>query len=995
MKSILNIFINPDAVEEKASDFAENCVGREDLPADKAIAPFFFFNDPEAPDFLCLTDRQKKDYKQFSAGFKRAEQAKVNPHKLDAQYIAAKEKLNLSAQQQVLWDKREVKARRKTSDLLDNATRYDKSMDGKFSLAAILTESMAFQGGVSPGVMVSMVLMTVLGWLSGGGLGMLGVSKTFVGAAVVLAVLASFWLTRTISEGRQDSTYAKVAVWLVCFFLPVAGGWWGHLLADTVFSPGDVIEHVQDMGPAGWILLGGGFLAVCMLGFVMSMLSLTAHMSARGERQSTYNNDGNGSGVYHTGDGKIAQFLALVGCNAALVAPWYALHYVPNGIPFISNLCHVLLTTIGMVMPGILAIYYGPMTYTSHLEKAWAYTLAMRDKQAQGVHYGSMTKNHVFARRVQLLAAYLDNTPECGPDGEAVGLLTNKGSGFAPDAGKPLVTTRSDLSRHSHIFGGTGSGKTSNWILPQVFKWVRNKCGGFLVVCGKGVLAKELEGMMNFILIKPGKAGKPGLPLGLYENMDVVSITRAYEGVNHLEAMRSSGGSAGGQFYLQAAQRQLDASTRLMFYMLEAELAEIIGKVDIGQHYNTLMANRKWTKTPITHQLIIRKMAEFKELSEHNDCLKMLTYVQKFHPLCNIVKTGAVDATGKPVTACEYSEDGDGMLLQMTINNIIAITEMDNETRSNMFETLNNWLNPLFTHRDLVAWMDNETGVRVESVLEGKGLGVYLPVDKYGQGASLIQALIKNRVMAGINARDDLWRKQKTAMGFDPTDVLMVVDEAHSPGLVTPQDILFASQARSKGACLVYSTQSISSYVASIGREGTMSFMQNFTTQGCMEVPSSPETRDYMIAVMGEGYVRYTNISGERIQVGDTLQLAANLAVYNKDHEEYDGFMQLRRNGHFRFGGSEMEDRSTFGSDTAKQSEIKLIRQQVARFGPWLEKGEVDQRLASSKGMCLIKGLRAGAMRADFYQLRHTPAGFIPEDLRDASYNDTHSQHAA
>lgn len=979
MKSILNTFINANKMDEVAKDFAENCVGREDLPADKAIAPYLFFNDAKAPEYLALTKEQTALFEQTSAYMKKQEEMKTNPHILDARYIAAKAALKLSPQQEKLWDEREVFARKKVDDLLDSATRYDKTMDGKFPLASIVTESMGSHGGVSPGVLCSMVLMVLLGWFTFDGILMLGLSKAIVGALATLALFASFFLTRTISEGRQDTPFGKVSAWITCFFLPAAGSWWASILAN-LFVHGSIDPKSNISGPLmsmnQWLgnLMSGGsdmpggigigvvllIAMLCVLQIGGTYLHVFSSSRARTGRESQFNSTSSEAGPM---DGMGNIIIGIFWCNVLLLVPTLL---VAMQVPVVSSLMY---HTLYWAMPGILGLWYGPISYTRHLENAWVLTLGMRDIEAQGANYGALTKNHIFPRRAQLLKAYRDESPECGPDGVALGVFTKKGSGFAPDAGKRLVQTRNDKSRHSHIFGGTGSGKTVSWILPQLFKWVRNKCGGFLVVCGKGVLAKELEGMRNFKLIKPG------VPLGLYEGMDPVSITRAYEGVNHLDAMKAGSGSAGGQFYLQAAQRQLDASTRLMFYLCEAELREIEGKVNKGLAYQTLMENRQWTKTPITHSIIIRKMADFYD--EKSDCMKLLNYVKGFHPLVNVMVE--TDASGQEQVFYEFDNSGAGMLLEMTLNNIQAITTMDAETRSNMFETLKNWFSPLFSHEDLVAWMGSETGVKIENVLKGEGYGVYLPVDKYGQGAALVQALIKNRVMAGINARDDHWRDTEGA-----TEVLLTVDEAHAPGLITPQDIILASQARSKGACLDYGTQSLPSYIAAIGREGTMSFLQNFTTQGCLQVSSSPETLDYMIALMGEGHVRESIFHSSRIQVGDTIEYAARLAAFNEAHPEYAGLMNLRRNGHFQFEGSEMEERSIYGADTSHKSKIRLIRTQDSKFTTWTNKAEASAKLEGEKGTCLIKLLRADGMRHDFYKLN--PAIGIPEDLRDHNF---------
>ena len=146
---------------------------------------------------------------------------------------------------------------------------------------------------------------------------------------------------------------------------------------------------------------------------------------------------------------------------------------------------------------------------------------------------------------------------------------------------------------------------------------------------------------------------------------------------------------------------------------------------------------------------------------------------------------------------------------------------MDAKTRGNVLAGVQGTLHTMNTGivREMVC---GETNVSPADVLAGKWVLVNFPVSSFGQAGLLISTGWKQLVELAI-----LERKADDDSPF----VTVWCDEAHQ--VVTSFDSPFIAQCRSHKGCLVYLTQSVSSFYASMkgenGRHQADALLANFT----------------------------------------------------------------------------------------------------------------------------------------------------------------------
>lgn len=148
---------------------------------------------------------------------------------------------------------------------------------------------------------------------------------------------------------------------------------------------------------------------------------------------------------------------------------------------------------------------------------------------------------------------------------------------------------------------------------------------------------------------------------------------------------------------------------------------------------------------------------------------------------------------------------------------------LDNRTRSNIVTTLTSQLAPLLKGRMHELFCTTTTLVP-ELTHVGAIVVVDFPVKQYQEAGLLAQHIFKYQWQVATERRDT--RKW-------PRPVFCWADEAQF--FITPYDIHFQTTARSARACTVYLTQTVSNYFATIGganpRDATMAFLANFVTQ--------------------------------------------------------------------------------------------------------------------------------------------------------------------
>ncbi|MCY0387902.1 hypothetical protein OVY01_11770 [Robbsia sp. Bb-Pol-6] len=541
------------------------------------------------------------------------------------------------------------------------------------------------------------------------------------------------------------------------------------------------------------------------------------------------------------------------------------------------------------------------------------------------------TERELAARRQQNDFARKDQTPVMVL-GFSAGVMKAMGDRRAADQGMPVGVTQNELSQHIMIFGASGKGKTYGFLTPLLKQFVtlgrvvvRNGAkvfvngGGALLLCGKGVLGRDLVSALR----------KDGLDRTL--NIHLISPDEGDSRVAVLKGLTASqvqsafyklyASSADSDFFVGAGAERLGTSVQLLEAAVELEKLKLEARA-VAKGFPNYQAWREAIDDEVRSR--VRSTGEsfgFEDLDHFNGYLVAQRQPQRYEEALRRFKwnvtmlhdatvmwyddpvflLGVAGAAAAGITlpssanAPKFDEGFKRWIMQHpdvlngtprgqvivdSIHAAVKALEDDGKTRGNIRATVQQWLKPLMSDPVLRGWCDIEDGPYVDELLRTTGavrtddkwmqspvadvsdclhgavIGVSLPRTIAGE---TFTHLIKSRVYGDLNERTSDWRDR------DPTatSVMVMIDEAHlvmkGSQNVEPDEIKMASIGRSLGLVLAEATQSRDTLDAKFGANATDGMLANFAH--IISFDSTPSTLGYMNNRIGKAPIYKYNIN--------------------------------------------------------------------------------------------------------------------------------------
>jgi hypothetical protein len=506
-----------------------------------------------------------------------------------------------------------------------------------------------------------------------------------------------------------------------------------------------------------------------------------------------------------------------------------------------GTLAHALWFLVGCALPFV---------YTVILTRARAMSLLVDAHTHMSEILAGHATSHVAARKQQAEAAGRDKSPVLKL-GEATGKFSALRDPYAPDAGLPFVVSAGrDMSTHLIVIGSTNTGKTSGVIRPLVKQRIAAAIGGLFIMDGKGGLPGEFRNLSNYLLIEPGHADV-ALLQGLTPRDALMCLSKQSSG--------SDQSSQSSQFFTSSGREML----RHALVLLDA----------VVRHEKTVIedqSSRQWRWTL-------------------HDTFELLVRMQRASPE---QEQKATDLLNYVFQADEFSKGG---LLDDAVNYFINLPKGVDETRSNIWATVQSWLSPIMGDERLLPWAKLEEGADITQALRGGAVGVCLPAFSYGEAGKQVARLLKQRLFIELRrraSRDGLagrpnWRNQGEA------PMLMVIDEAQE--LVTEADVEMLPVARSLGCECLYATQNVDSFYERFGVHGAEKLLDSF--RGRIIFQSTELS--FKWAQQGLGHVRALTfpIRSAAIGFSESAAAAAASPLFDPTHPGAPLFRNLRRGG--------------------------------------------------------------------------------------------------
>jgi hypothetical protein len=470
-----------------------------------------------------------------------------------------------------------------------------------------------------------------------------------------------------------------------------------------------------------------------------------------------------------------------------------------------------------------------PVYYSNELAKQRALGLMVQAKKHQSEILAGHATAHVAARKHQAEAAEADKSPVLKL-GVATGMFSQLRDNYAPDAGLPFVVSAGrDMTTHLIAMGSTGTGKTSCVIRPMVKQWLAAAIGGIFIMDGKGGLAGEFRDLPNYILIEPGHA-------------DVALL----QGLTPRDALMCLSAQSGGGSKANESEKFFVSSGREMLRH-GLVLLDVVVRYEKSVIADQSQRQWRWALHDVFELLVRMQRASKEQESKAGDLLNYIANAEEF---------------------------GRGGLLDDAINYFTNLPVGPDETRSNIWATVQSWLSPIMSDERLLPWAKLEEGADVTEALRGGAVGVCLPAFSYGDAGKQVAKLLKQRLFVELRrraSRDGLagrpnWRDQ----GEFP--MLMGIDEAQE--LVTEADVEMLPVARSLGCVCLYATQNVDSFFDRFGVHGANKLLDSFRSR--ITFQSSEAT--FKWAQEALGHVRVLRFPVRAAAIGYAESVAAAVA---------------------------------------------------------------------------------------------------------------------
>lgn len=348
-----------------------------------------------------------------------------------------------------------------------------------------------------------------------------------------------------------------------------------------------------------------------------------------------------------------------------------------------------------------------------------------------------------------------------------------------------------------HIFGGTGSGKTSGSGRSLALSYLRMGMGGIVLTA------------------KPGE-------WELWQD-----YARETGRTAHLIRFDASG-----RYRFNFLDYQAHVSTDESGRLITSNIVDLISHVaQAAQRGNGMQGQGAeqpfWRLAP--RELISHSIDALWNATGHLSLSEIVEFIlsapktqEEFASDEAVEKSFCLRTLRSLLTAPRYPMNRHDLdvVMQFFYRNFAVL---DQRTRSNIVVTMTSQLAPLLkgTMRELFA---TRTNLVPELTHEGAIIVLDLPVKTYQEAGLLAQHIFKYQWQVATERR---------AVRSEVRPVFCWADEAQF--FITPYDIQFQTTARSSRACTVYLTQTVSNYFAMIGgqnsRDATMAFLANFVTK--------------------------------------------------------------------------------------------------------------------------------------------------------------------
>ena len=383
--------------------------------------------------------------------------------------------------------------------------------------------------------------------------------------------------------------------------------------------------------------------------------------------------------------------------------------------------------------------------------------------------------------------------------------------------------TLGDAFQGTQIFGSTGSAKTTASMAMILMAFLRAGMGGifftvkptdtatYLRYCRKAGREHEV------ILFGPDHPARYNFIGAELERQDrgaghVENLVSLFSTVLEITERNQSGGATEKEVYWKRTNRQL------LRNILEL-LMQAWGRITIPDIYRLAVS------APVSGEQV--HSSTWQDASFCYQCLK------------------AADAR---CTAERYAD-----LKLATDFFLIEWPNLSEKTRSIVLSTLTSMLDVLNRGiaRELLS--PKGTTVKPEMACDGKLILIDMPIKVYREVGLMTQIIWKYCFQIAMERRD---------VAANRRPVFMAIDESHL--LITPEDQLFQTTARSSRVAVVYATQSISNYLEALGGDASEakvhSLLGNLQTQ-IFHQQTDLKTNEYAAELIGRTKQYFFNSS--------------------------------------------------------------------------------------------------------------------------------------